>query len=349
MSNNSNIFLSSFENNHSKENLTGEIPFWFMRQAGRYLPEYRAVRKNFHNFLEFCYTPDAACEVTLQPITRYGMSAAIIFSDILVIPHALGVDVKFAEGHGPILNPISDISQLSKNNFSEILQPVYEAIRLTRKSLPQNTALIGFCGLPWTLACYIVEGKGSRDFSSVRQTAFRKKEFFTGLIDVLTESVIEHSLEQIKAGAQVIQLFDSWAGVLSEQEFLDYSIIPSKKITLAIKEKYPNIPVIGFPRLAGSKTIDYAKNTGVDAVSFDGSISLEVAKNELQKYVVPQGNLDSVLLAEDKNGACLQTKKIISELGDKPFVFNLAHGILPHTPTDNVAAICDIIRNYCVK
>jgi|CXWL01.1.fsa_nt_gi uroporphyrinogen decarboxylase len=350
MSNNSNIFLSCFKKSHSKnKDVVEKIPFWFMRQAGRYLPEYRSVRKNFSNFLEFCYTPEVACEVTLQPITRYGMSAAIIFSDILVIPDALGVDVKFAEGHGPILKPVSDISQLSKNNFNETLQPVYEAIKLTRKSLSSDTALIGFCGLPWTLACYMIEGKGSRDFSSVRQTAFRKKEFFTGLIDILTESVIEHSLEQIKAGAQAIQLFDSWAGVLSEQEFFNYSIIPSKKITSAIKEKYPNVPVIGFPRLAGSKTIDYAKNTGVDAVSFDGSISLNVAKNELQKLVIPQGNLDSVLLAEDKNEACLQTKKIISELGDKPFVFNLAHGILPNTPTDNVSAICDIIKNHSIK
>ena len=344
MSNNSNILLSCFKDKHSKE-----IPFWFMRQAGRYLPEYRAVRKNFSNFLEFCYKPEAACEVTLQPITRYGMSAAIIFSDILVIPDALGVDVKFVEGNGPVLVPVSDISELSKNNFREKLEPVYEAISLTRKSLPESTALIGFCGLPWTLACYMIEGKGSRDFQSVRQTAFRKKEFFTKLIDILTQSVIEHSLAQIKAGAQAIQLFDSWAGVLSEQEFLDYSITPSKKITAAIKEKYPSVPVIGFPRMAGSKVIDYAKNTGVDAVSFDGSISLQIAKNELQKYVIAQGNLDSVLLAEDKNAACQQVKKIIETLGDKSFVFNLAHGILPNTPVDNVAAICDIIKNNYVK
>jgi uroporphyrinogen decarboxylase len=338
---NSNIFLSSFKKDHS-----GEIPFWFMRQAGRYLPEYRSIRKNFTNFLEFCYTPEAACEVTIQPITRYGMSAAIIFSDILVIPDALGVDVRFAEGHGPIITPVTDISQLSKTGFSEKLKPVYEAISLTRKSLPQSTALIGFCGLPWTLACYMIEGKGSRDFQSVRSVSFTKKDFFIELIDILTQSVIQHSLEQIKAGAQVIQLFDSWAGVLSEQEFLDYSIIPSKKITAAIKEKYPDVPVIGFPRLAGSKIIDYAKQTGVDCVSFDGSMSLLVAKNELQKHVIAQGNLDSVLLAHDRNEACLQTKKIIKILGDKPFVFNLAHGILPHTPTDNVAAVCDIIKNY---
>lgn len=341
MNNSSNIFLSCFEKEHS-----GKIPFWFMRQAGRYLPEYRAVRKNFTDFLEFCYKPEAACEVTIQPIRRYGMSAAIIFSDILVIPHALGVDVRFAEGHGPILEPVTDIAGLSKERFAETLEPVYEAIKLTRRELSAETALIGFCGLPWTLACYMLEGRGSRDFQKVRQAAFSRKEFFGKLLDMLTGSVISHSLEQIKAGAQAIQLFDSWAGVLSEQEFRDYSIIPSKKITSAIKEKYPQVPVIGFPRMAGSKIIDYAKLSGADAVSFDGSISLAVAKNELGKYAVAQGNLDPVLLAEDKNKACTQAKKILETLGDKAFIFNLAHGILPHTPTDNVSAICDIIKNH---
>lgn len=340
MNNNSNVFLECL----NKDNMhSGKKAFWFMRQAGRYLPEYREVRKNFSNFLEFCYTPEAACEVTLQPITRFGMSAAIIFSDILVIPDALGVDVKFSEGQGPILKPIVDISELSKSNFSEKLSPVYQAINLTRKELAKDKALIGFCGLPWTLACYMVEGKGSRDFSSVRQTAFRRKAFFSELINILTDAVIDHSLSQIKAGAQVIQLFDSWAGVLSEKEFYDYSIVPSKKITSAIKEKYPDVPVIGFPRLTGSKMVDYAKFTSVDAISFDGSVSLDFAKKELQKYVTLQGNLDSVLLAEDGKEACRQTKKIIETLGDKSFVFNLAHGILPHTPVDNVSAICDVI------
>ncbi len=340
MINNSNDFISCL----NKDNMhSGKRAFWFMRQAGRYLPEYKNIRKNFSNFLEFCYNPEAACEVTLQPIKRFDMSAAIIFSDILVIPDALGVDVKFAEGHGPILKPVSDISELSKNNFRETLEPVYEAIRFTRKELAKDKALIGFCGLPWTLACYMIEGKGSRDFSSVRQVAFRRKEFFSELITILSDVIIEHSLAQIKAGAQAIQLFDSWAGVLSEQEFYDYSITPSKKIVSAIKQKYPDVPIIGFPRMAGSKVINYAKETGVDAVSFDGSISLSVAKNELQKYVIAQGNLDSVLLAEDRNEACIQSKKIIETLGDKSFVFNLAHGILPHTPVDNVSAICDII------
>ncbi len=341
MNNSSNIFLSCFDKSYQ-----GKIPFWFMRQAGRYLPEYRNVRKGFSNFLEFCYTPDAACEVTLQPVNRYGMSAAIIFSDILVIPDALGVHVSFSEGNGPVLNPVQEVSQLGKADFFEKLEPVYKAISLARNSLPEKTALIGFCGLPWTLACYMIEGKGSRDFQSVRRTAFTRKEFFVRLIEILTDSVIKHSIEQIKAGAQAIQLFDSWAGVLSEQEFFDYSIVPSKKIVDSIKGRYPHIPIIGFPRLAGGKMVDYALKTGVDSVSFDGSIPLSMVRNELQHHIIPQGNLDSILLAEDKEQAGIQAKKIIAALGDKPFVFNLAHGILPHTPTDNVALICDIIKSY---
>lgn len=337
----SSIFLSEFSKEPSEK-----VPFWFMRQAGRYLPEYKNVRKNFKNFLDFCYTPEAACEVTLQPITRYGMSAAIIFSDILVIPDALGVDVKFAEGHGPILTPVTELSQLSKTLSQEKLAPVYEAITITRKNLPKETALIGFCGLPWTLACYMIEGKGSRDFQSVRSCAHKRKEFFSGLIELLTQSVIDHSLAQIEAGAEAIQLFDSWTGVLSEEEFYTYSITPSKKIVAAIKAKYPHIPVIGFPRLSGSKMLDYAKITGVDAVSFDGSISLKYAKDNLQPLVVTQGNLDSVLLAEDKKETLIRAKMILDTLSDKPFVFNLAHGILPHTPTENVQALCELIKNY---
>jgi len=339
------IFLSVFSNTPTQKT-SQKIPFWFMRQAGRYLPEYRAVRKNFSNFLEFCYTPDAATEVTLQPITRYDMSAAIIFSDILVIPDALGVNVQFAEGHGPILEPVSDLQKLSKQHFAEKLSPVYEAIRKTRKTLAPDKALIGFCGLPWTLACYMVEGKGSRDFASVRTTAQREKAFFAGLISLLTESVIAHSIAQIEAGADAIKLFDSWAGVLSEQEFMDYSIIPTQKIVSAIKAKYPHIPVIGFPRMAGSKAEQYAKLTGVNALSFDGSVSLSFARRNLQPYSIPQGNLDNILLAEDKNLAIAQTKKILDVFADKPFIFNLAHGILPHTPPENVAAVCDTIMAY---
>jgi len=344
------IILFDMSNNEListlKKEQSGKIPFWFMRQAGRYLPEYRDIRKNFSNFLEFCYTPEAACEVTIQPITRFNMSAAIIFSDILVIPDALGVDVKFSQGHGPILQPVTDLANLSKDNFENTLEPVYKAIKLTRSTLAPDKALIGFCGLPWTLACYMIEGKGSRDFASVRATIYQQKDFFGGLIEILTDAVISHSLAQIEAGAGIIQLFDSWAGVLSEQEFFDYSITPSQKITSAIKAKYPHIPIIGFPRMAGSKMEQYAKITGVDAVSFDGSVTLDFARNNLSQYAIPQGNLDNIIFAEDKNAAVAQTKQIIDNFAGKPFIFNLAHGILPHTPIDNVKAVCDVIQNY---
>jgi uroporphyrinogen decarboxylase len=337
------IFLSALRKEHS-----GKVPFWFMRQAGRYLPEYRKVRQNFKNFLEFCYTPDAACEVTLQPITRYGMSAAIIFSDILVIPDALGVKVEFAEGHGPILTPVKSLEGVASSLDTNKLQPVYEAIRRTRAALPTDTALIGFCGLPWTLACYMVEGRSSRDFAPVRATALKDPVFFSGLIERLTDAVITHSLAQIEAGAQTIQLFDSWAGVLSEAEFEAYSIIPTQRIVAAIKAKYPHIPVIGFPRLAGSKVVDFAKRTGVDALSIDGSVSLEFARDTLQPLTVVQGNLDSLLVAEDAKQAVRATRNILQTLGKKPFIFNLAHGILPHTSPDTVRAVCDEIHSFSV-
>lgn len=330
-----------------KQSKSNEIPFWFMRQAGRYLPEYKKVRANFSQFLEFCYTPEAACEVTIQPITRFGMSAAIIFSDILVIPDALGANVWFEEKKGPQLTPITTIEQmqpLALSRMPEKLSKVYEAISLTRASLPKDKALIGFCGSPWTLACYMVEGKGSRDFASVRSLAFRDSAFFSSLIQLLSDAIISHSSEQIKAGANAIQLFDSWSGVLSEAEFDQWVINPTKRIVASLKALHPDIPIIGFPRMCGEKVKKYVGETGVDVVSFDGSITLDFAKNQLQEQIIVQGNLDSILLAEDKNAMLIQAKKIIENLGRKSFIFNLAHGIVPHTPVENVQALCDLIK-----
>ena len=320
------------------------IPFWYMRQAGRYLPEYRQVRASFPNFLEFCYQPEAACEVTLQPITRFDMSAAIIFSDILVIPDGLGMKVWFEEKIGPKLIPIENIETLSLARMQEHLQPVYQAITNTRKALSPEKALFGFCGSPWTLACYMIEGKGSRDFQNVRSLAHRDKAFFTSLIELLVQAITQHASAQIEAGADVIQLFDSWSGVLSEAEFEQWVIAPTAKIVANLKAAHPHIPLIGFPRMSGEKTLSYAQKTNVDGLSIDGSISLDFAKNTLQKNIVVQGNLDSVLLAEDKNSALTQAKKILQILSDKPFIFNLAHGILPHTPPDNVHALSELIK-----
>lgn len=326
---------------------THAVPFWFMRQAGRYLPEYKAVRSKFPDFLGFCYTPDAACEVTLQPIRKFGMSAAIIFSDILVIPDALGMEVAFRESVGPVLVPLKNernIASLNPSAMEEKLAPVYQAIRLTRKELPTDTALIGFCGSPWTLACYMIQGKSSRDFEEARKFAFTNPGLFLKIMDLLTASVAEHAISQIEAGANAIQLFDSWSGVLSEKEFSDYVIEPTKKIVAVLKQKYPQVPVIGFPRMAGAKTAQFAKEVKVDAISFDGSVSHEFAKEQLLPKRGIQGNLDSLMLAENKEEALNQTRLLLRQFAGEKYIFNLAHGILPHTPVGNVQAVCDMIK-----
>lgn len=322
--------------------------FWFMRQAGRYLPEYRAIRQNHKNFLQFCYTPEAAVEVTLQPIQRFDMDAAIIFSDILVVPHALGADVWFEEGHGPRLVPTTTIEQLRKLDKQKILPflaPVYEALRQTRAKLPKEKSLIGFCGSPWTLACYMIQGSSSKDFAQAKEIAKHNKPFFTALMDMLMDSVALHASEQINAGADVIQLFDSWAGILSDAEFTEYVTAPTKKIVAAIKKQHPQIPIIGFPRQAGSKYLPYAEQTGVDAISFDNSVPLEWVRGKLQPVCVVQGCLDNQLLADDKAAMLKAAQDIIETLGNKAFVFNLGHGILPHTPPEHVAALCELIKN----
>jgi uroporphyrinogen decarboxylase len=324
-----------------------EIPFWFMRQAGRYLPEYRQLRKQAKNFLSFCYTPDMATEATLQPIQRFGMSAAIIFSDILVIPHALGMEVWFEEGRGPRLTPLIEekgLSQLSLAALPEKLAPVYQAISSTRAALPSDTALIGFCGSPWTLACYAIEGGGSRDFQDVRLCALQSPVFFSALMDILQKAVVEHASLQVQAGAEVIQLFDSWAGVLSAAQFDRWVIEPTKYIVSELKKRHPQIPIIGFPRLAGTRYGDYAKHTGVDAISIDSSLSPEYIAAELKPHVIVQGNLDNLLLASDKAQMLVEAKKLIDNLRGGRFIFNLGHGVIPQTPVENVQALCELIR-----
>lgn len=318
-----------------------------MRQAGRYLPEYKEVRKNFRDFLNFCYTPEAACEVTLQPISRFGMSAAIIFSDILVIPDALGMNVTFQENIGPVLSPLAshkEVITLSKMDIKEKLFPVYDALKMTRKALPADKALIGFCGAPWTLACYMLQGKSSRDFSGARSFPLHQPDAFSLLTQTLIHAVAQHAIYQIDAGANVIQIFDSWSGVLSEVEFERYVMVPTTAIVQEIKQRYPNVPIIGFPRLCGQKLAHYAEKTGVDAVSFDCSVTLDFAKNSVQKHCLLQGNLDSQILAEDKNLALQETKRLLEKFAGTPFIFNLAHGILPHTPIDHVQAVSDMIK-----
>jgi uroporphyrinogen decarboxylase len=323
------------------------VPFWFMRQAGRYLPEYRELRSKHPDFLAFCYNPQAACEATLQPIHRFGMDAAIIFSDILVVPHALGAEVAFEAGEGPRLTPVDSeqaLKSLSLTRLEEKLAPVYEAIRLTRSALPKETALIGFAGCPWTLACYRVEGRGTRKFDRTKKIAQEDGLFFDRLMTLLCRAVVRHLDLQVRAGAEAVQLFDSWAGILNGEDYQNRVVEPMIRIVADFRKIHPHVPIIGFPRQSGVKFLAYAKETGVNAVSVDGSVPLSWLRDRLQPQVVVQGALDQNLLAENREAMLKETDDIISHLGGRPFIFNLAHGVLPHTPVEHVAALCDRIR-----
>ncbi|MDH5559086.1 MAG: uroporphyrinogen decarboxylase [Alphaproteobacteria bacterium] len=322
-------------------------PLWLMRQAGRYLPEYREIRGNVSGFLELCYTPELAVEVTLQPIRRYGFDAAILFSDILVVPDALGQAVRFEEGEGPKLNPVrsvADLDILSLDRLHEHLAPVYETVRRLSVELPDETALIGFAGAPWTVATYMVEGKGSRDFANARGWGLQDPEGFSKLIDLVTEATAAYLCRQVEAGAEVLQIFDSWAGVLSENEFEKWAIEPTAKIVSTVKARYPDIPVIGFPRGAGILYKRYVAETGVDAVSLDSTMPLDWAAENLQDKVALQGNLDPLLLLGGGEPMDREIRRILDRLGKGPFIFNLGHGIIKETPPENVARLVDVVR-----
>ncbi len=322
-------------------------PFWFMRQAGRYLPEYRKVRENFPDFLSFCYHAQAAAEVTLQPITRFDMDAAILFSDILVIPDFLGRRVSFVKNEGPQLEPITDEKEVEKLELSLVLErcePVMKTIGLIQKELPKTKALIGFAGAPWTVACYMVEGKGSKIFEATRGMSYQRPELFSTLISTLTQATIVYLKAQIQAGVTCIKLFDSWAGLATTQQFEQWVINPTQKIVSDIKKDYPHIPIIGFAKNAGAMTMRYASQTGLDAIALDASTPLDWAAQQFSNTHVMQGNLDNILLASDQNETIVQTKKIMNAWKNYPYIFNLGHGILPHTPIDNVQALCDTLR-----
>lgn len=329
-------------------------PFWFMRQAGRYLPEYRQTRAQAGSFLDLCYAPDLATEVTLQPIRRYGMDAAILFADILLIPDALGQPLAYREGEGPVLDPVRDQAGLSAFDPDAIhgrLAPVYETVSNLRAALPAETALIGFAGAPWTVACYMVEGHGSKEFAAPRlwalreEGALRDEAGFQTLIDLLVEATIQYLSRQIEAGAEAVQIFDSWAGVLSPDQFARWSIAPTKAITAALKAAYPHVPVIGFPRGAGTKTDVYRRDTGVDAVSLDTSIALDWAAAALQPYGAVQGNLDPLAVVAGGEAMMRRTRAILEAFSGGPFVFNLGHGFVPETPPENVALLSDFLRD----
>lgn len=332
---------------------TQRIPFWFMRQAGRYLPEYRELRAKSGGFLKMVYQPKTACEITMQPLRRFDMDAAIIFSDILVIPQALGQKLEFVEGEGPKLEAISkpaQISNLNFKNFDQILSPVYEALSLTRRAIQDggfsDTTLIGFCGAPWTLAAYMIEGGGSDDFQKVRDFAAQNESDFSALIDVLIEADILYLSKQIDAGAEVLQIFDSHAGVLDDVGFKKWVIEPTKKITAALKKRYPHIPVIGFPRRTGNNYELYAKESGVSAMGLDQSVDIRWAARYLQNLLPVQGNLDPEILVNGGDNLEKQTYRILNDLSPKPFIFNLGHGVIKETPVSHVETLVKILKEY---
>lgn len=322
-------------------------PFWLMRQAGRYLPEYRAIRGRLSGFLELCYTPELATEVTLQPLRRYAMDAAILFSDILVVPDALGQAVSFREGEGPSLAPIrstGDLDRLDPSRLHAHLAPVYETVRRLKTAIPPATTLIGFAGAPWTIAAYMFEGGGSRDFLEVKKVAYGQPGLLQAAIDLVVAATTEYLVAQIDAGAEVIQLFDSWAGVLPEDEFRRWVIAPNRAIVEQVKSRRPGVPIIGFPRGAGVLYEAFAAETGVDAVSLDTTVPLSWAAARLQPKCVVQGNLDPVMLMTGGEAMDAAIDRILDAFGKGPFIFNLGHGIQQGTPPENVARLAARIR-----
>jgi len=322
-------------------------PIWLMRQAGRYLPEYRAVRAKAGSFLDLCYTPELATEVTLQPIRRFGFDAAILFADILVVPDALGQEVRFVEGEGPRLDPIrceADLARLHADATRPKFARVFETVERVRQGLPRETTLIGFCGAPWTVATYMVGGQGSADQAETRLWAYRDARAFQRLIDLLAEVSVDYLAGQIEAGADVVQIFDSWAGSLPDDQFQRWVIEPTRRMVAELKARHPGIPIIGFPRGAGIRAKAYVAETGVDGVSCDTAMPLEFAAGELAGRAVVQGNLDPLLLVA--GGATLDHRvgEILAALAHKPFVFNLGHGIVPQTPPESVAKLVEMVR-----
>jgi uroporphyrinogen decarboxylase len=326
-------------------------PLWLMRQAGRHLKEYLEIREKAKNFLEFCYTPDLAVEATLQPIRRYGFDAAILFSDILVIPDALGQQVDFVPGTGPKLEAISsfdELEKLSKDGLHDHLSPVYEAIGKICCELPEETILIGFAGAPWTIATYVVEGGGSKNYLKTRKWAYDAPDEFGVLIDILVDATADHLIRQIESGVEVVQLFDSWAGVLPPSQFVKWSIEPAKKIITRIRAKHPDIPIIGFPRGAGLLYQRFVQETGVNAISIDATVPVTWAAKNLQPYCAVQGNLDNLALLTGGPAMEAEVAHILAAFADGPFIFNLGHGILPETPVPHVKKLIELVRGTSV-
>lgn len=319
-------------------------PVWLMRQAGRYLPEYRALRANAKDFVQFCLTPDLAVEVTLQPVRRFDLDAAILFADILLVPHALGQKVWFAEGEGPRLEPIRDMAGLEKLAYrAELLAPVMQTIKGVRAALPDHAALIGFAGAPWTVATYMMEGAGGTDHEISRKLAWTEGKFFAALMDTLVESTSAYLIAQADAGAEVLQIFESWAGTVPAGLFERAVLEPTARIVSAVKAKHPNIPIIGFPRGAGGWLTRYAQVTGVDGIGIDQMT--DIASVKVPGKVALQGNLDPILLLQGGAPMQAEIQRLVAAMAGKPFIFNLGHGVMQPTPPEHVAELVRTLRS----
>jgi uroporphyrinogen decarboxylase len=323
-------------------------PIWMMRQAGRYLPEYRATRAQAGDFLSLCYNSELAAEVTLQPIRRYGFDAAIMVADILLIPQALGADLWFVTGEGPRLSTVTkeaDFNRLKPANETDAtLNPIYETLRILSRALPAETTLIGFAGAPWTVATYMIAGRGTPDQGPAHKLMAENPDLFQRLIDLLTEATIDYLSKQIDAGAEVVKLFDSWAGSLKGRDFDRFALAPTRRIVTALKARHPNTPVIAFPREAGEKYLGFAKATGADCLALDNSVDPHWAAAHLQPDGCVQGNLKSSHMVSGGPALVKDTKRIVAAFRNGPHIFNLGHGITPQADPDNVQRMIDAVR-----
>ncbi|WP_341704216.1 uroporphyrinogen decarboxylase [Ferrovibrio sp.] len=322
-------------------------PIWLMRQAGRYLPEYRETRARAGSFLDLCYDPELAAEVTLQPIRRFGFDAAILFADILLIPQALGQGLAFRENEGPVLDAIRGAAELTRLNPQGIharLGPVYEAVGRIRTALPDDCTLIGFAGAPWTVATYMLEGRGSTDHAAAKTWAFGNPAALSSLLAILVEATVSYLDRQVKAGAEVLQLFDTWAGVLPEMEFRRFCVEPVRQIIARMKELHPGVPVIAFPRGAGLYLEGYAAATGADALGLDYTVPLGWARDHLWPKTVVQGNLDPRLLVTGGPALAEGVQRLLRSFGGRNHIFNLGHGIVPETPVRHVEQLVRLVK-----
>lgn len=324
-------------------------PIWMMRQAGRYLPEYRATRAQAGDFLSLCYNSELAAEVTLQPIRRYGFDAAILFADILLIPEALGADLWFVTGEGPRLSTITTQADFAKikpaTDIHDHLAPIYETVRILSRELPEETALIGFAGAPWTVATYMIAGRGTPDQGPAHKLIAENRPLFEALLDRLTDATIAYLDMQIQAGAETVKLFDSWAGSLKGADFQKYALEPAKKIIAALKAKHPTVPIIAFPREAGDNYVGFAKATGADCVAIDNSVSATWVAEHVQKDGCVQGNLASRHMVTGGQALVDETQAIVEALRSGPHIFNLGHGITPDADPENVQLMIDTVRS----